>query len=309
MKFKYFILLIASIVISACSKEIDVENPTFNVTTSANTYRVNDVITFNFEGDPGLLSFYAGTTFNDYQYRTGRVTDAGPVQVSFTSTLAAGTQKNQLAVLLSTDFNGKYDITNVKAATWTDITNRFTLATSTTSTASGKKDITDLIVSKKPFYIAFKYLTQAQASFGTPRQSVIQNYLLETTTTNYGVQTLATQTNSGFQLVTDGTHEVVNGVIPSTIASTIITFNGNTTTGYTEYRTEDWAISQAAIADKVDFGLDKSIPIKGLGDVKVNSYTFTYTTPGTYKATFVAANTNIDNSKKVVKQVELTIIP
>jgi hypothetical protein len=307
MKFNYLVLISAVILASACKKTIDVSAPNFDVTTSATTFKVNDSVNFKFQGNPGLLYFYSGTTFNDYAYDTGRTTTAGPVQVSFSSTLAAGTQKSQLSVLLSTNFNGKYDSANVNAATWSDITSRFALATSTTSLASGKANIPDLAVNGKPFYIAFKYVTVPQTANGTPRQSVIQNVLLETNTADYGVQTVATQTNLGFQLVTEGTHQVVGGAIPSTVAATIITLNGNTTAGFTEFKTTDWAISQVNLVDKFDFGFDKSISIKGLADVAPTSYTYVYTKAGTYKATFVAANNTINDTKKVVKQIIITV--
>jgi hypothetical protein len=38
-------------------------------------------------------------------------------------------------------------------------------------------------------------------------------------------------------------------------------------------------------------------------------YTYTYKTPGTYKAYFVASNNSIDETKQMVKEVDVTITP
>lgn len=67
----------------------------------------------------------------------------------------------ELAVLVSTDFNGIYDFGNVNSATWTDISSRFTFPLIETGdlTSAGKQDISDLISPGKSLYIAYKYKT------------------------------------------------------------------------------------------------------------------------------------------------------
>ncbi len=72
---------------------------------------------------------------------------------------------------------------------------------------------------------------------------------------------------------------------------------------------EHWAVSRAISIDKVDLGPDWSTAIKGLTNPVLSEYRYTYSKPGTYKATFVASNGNIDQQKVVTKEITITITP
>ena len=54
-------------------------------------------------------------------------------------------------------------------------------------------------------------------------------------------------------------------------------------------------------------GLDKTKPVKGISDVKQESFAYTYVTKGTYKAYFVAKNANIYDTKEIVSVVDVTV--
>lgn len=56
-------------------------------------------------------------------------------------------------------------------------------------------------------------------------------------------------------------------------------------------------------------GPDWSTAIKGISNTKMVEHRYTYAKAGTYKAVFVASNSSIDNEKKVVKEITLTITP
>lgn len=72
---------------------------------------------------------------------------------------------------------------------------------------------------------------------------------------------------------------------------------------------EHWAVSKAISVDKVNLGPDWSTAIKGLTNPVLSEYRYTYLKAGTYKATFVAANGNIDQQKVVTKEITITITP
>mgnify|MGYP000851092233 CR=1 FL=1 len=72
---------------------------------------------------------------------------------------------------------------------------------------------------------------------------------------------------------------------------------------------EHWAVSKAISIDKVDLGPDWSTAIKGLTNPVLTEYRYIYPKAGTYKATFVAANGNIDQQKLVTKEITITITP
>jgi len=78
---------------------------------------------------------------------------------------------------------------------------------------------------------------------------------------------------------------------------------------YNDPQTETWAVSAPITIDQVDLGPDPSVPIKGIANSRLEEYRYTYTTPGTYKAHFVAKNATIEGSKEIVQALDITILP
>ncbi|WP_276363675.1 DUF5017 domain-containing protein [Daejeonella sp. H1SJ63] len=78
---------------------------------------------------------------------------------------------------------------------------------------------------------------------------------------------------------------------------------------YNDPESEHWAVSKGITIDKVDLGPDWSTAIKGLTSPVLSEYRYTYAKAGTYKAVFVASNGNIDQQKKVTKEISITVTP
>ncbi len=78
---------------------------------------------------------------------------------------------------------------------------------------------------------------------------------------------------------------------------------------YNDPVSEHWAVSTAINTAKVDLGPDRSIAIQGNSTTPAESFTYKYTLPGVYKVAFIGANTNVNESHEVVKQLEITITP
>lgn len=219
----------------SCNKDIvtDLETPTFDVTTSNTTFTAGEPVTFLFTGEAHTISFYSGETFNDYDFRDGRIIDVtgAGATMEFASSVQVGTQTNQLSILASTDFNGDYSsLEQVKASTWMDITNRFVLGTNATFQTTDAI-ITDLTVAGRPIYIAYKYVTKPQATNGLARQWYIQSFAIKSiatltsTASNTPVAlTLADQIYAGFRIVDNS--PTTNPAL-STVTTTRITLWGN----------------------------------------------------------------------------------
>ncbi|MNE97299.1 hypothetical protein D3C80_1956210 [compost metagenome] len=62
----------------------------------------------------------------------------GKNNLSFSTQVMFGAQKNNLTIVVSTDFNGDYTMEGINKATWTDITKMFELADSKEWKKSGK---------------------------------------------------------------------------------------------------------------------------------------------------------------------------
>lgn len=310
MKQNYLIgklILIFVLFLTSCKKN-EVTKPSFEVKTSKTTVKVGELTSFTFEGNPDFISFYSGQVGNDYAYKDGRVLEVKGFNVSFQSRVTNGAQPNQLSVHISSDFNGKFDIENVKAATWKDITSSFTLATADYIN-SGEADLTSAVADrKKPFYIAFRCITlpQTTTSLNT-RTWAIRNFLLNTKT-DVGVNTSIDQLTGGWTIV-EGGSILESGRNLISASTGALTLRGNVTAAGKLITTEAWAISQAVDLNIVNLGPDLGTPIKGISETMPAEYNYAFTAPGTYKVTFKGSNTSVYGEETVLKEVIITVVP
>lgn len=86
------------------------------------------------------------------------VAKTGKTNLSFSSQVIFGAQKNNLAIVVSSDFNEDYSMEGIRKATWKDITDLFQLADTKEWKKSGDGDISALVVPGKSLYIGLKYL-------------------------------------------------------------------------------------------------------------------------------------------------------
>ncbi|MES3019866.1 MAG: DUF5017 domain-containing protein [Bacteroidota bacterium] len=311
MKLLNIALLMCLAIFASCEKQGEINEPNFEVTN----YTVKSVldtagnavkqVTFNFKGDASIISFYPGVLGNDYAYREGRMLGVGALLSSFSTTLDNGTQDNQLSVMVSSDFSGTYDITNIRAATWADITGRYVLNTrgASASLPSGTKDIKDLLVEGKPLYYGFRYICKPQTPFGVNSTWRIRAFSLQSQN-ELGTVALATLTTADWKLINDGA--IVDAGRGAAIESSgNVRFNGNHLTK--EVLTESWAISKGFEVGKVDMGPDRPIAIKTSIDTQMNTYSFTYSTPGTYKVAFIATNASYKGQEQVIREIEIIV--
>lgn len=328
-----YIIAIAALALAACNKKQDVPSPTFSVTAVKNngsapaSFAPGDTVNFKFTGNPNIITFYSGEVGKRYQY-INRTQAVGTAQLQFTSQRANGTQTGSLSLLVSADFKGVALKTlagvqvrdtavtnaNIAAATWTDITSRATIPTTTTATASGVIDLSDIAKQGKPVYLAFKY----NAASGTIQNKwtitnfAINNVLGDGTSytianlnspakplSNYGVASFspgwavsfdpAKDANSYNWVYTDGTSLVITGATTAATATA---------------SAEAWAITGPVDLTKVT--PDAGVAIKAI-IAQLPNYPYVYALAGGYNAVFVATNATADDSKTTVQQVSVTV--
>src|SRR5690606_14497102 len=106
---KWINLLIIPVVISSCSK-VEFRTPEIEVKVETIEHKVGEPVFFDIKSNADNIVFYSGVgygdTLNEYKYRNSRVIDVEELKMSFNSRVLAGSQTNQLQVLVSTDFNG-----------------------------------------------------------------------------------------------------------------------------------------------------------------------------------------------------------
>lgn len=313
MKTKYYFLLPCLLLFFACSKDLDVGQPSFDVAG----YKVSDgldsagnavkKVTFDVKGNADIISFYSGEILRNYAFRDGRVLKTNDLKMSFTynAQLGLGTiiRENQLSVVASTDYDG----TAVDAATWTDISSRFSIRLvkdiPTGEYLNTSASIADLVVKGKPLYIAFKYVTPAQTTALRYSRWQIRNFLISQET-DIGNTALVDQSATPLTLYHTG--PVESGRTSSN--ATQVQFRGNNKSSNFAFPTEDWAISPIImVSDDIDLGPDRPLAIKSRIDPALDIYTYNYTKPGIYKVTFVASNVTTEGEQKKVKEIEVVI--
>lgn len=129
--FNFWMLSLVLLGTVGCNKD-KVEAITFGVSSDALSYKLGDSITFKFAGYADYITYYSGEKVavptasllgNRYEFRN-RALAKGKAILEFQSLLQNAGQANSLSLLVSRNFNGKYDSANIVAATWVDITDR-----------------------------------------------------------------------------------------------------------------------------------------------------------------------------------------
>lgn len=279
-------------VFASCNKELPIKPLNFTVTTNSTKYSVGDTVHFTFTGNPDIISFYSGEDGHDYANRERTMADGMP-QLQFTSFAQYGTQLNSLQLLVSTDFSGTYDSTNISTATWTDVTSRATLSTGADNTPSGIVDLSDFLLQKKPVFIAFKYTGTAGS---TQKTWTIKNLTLNLLKTNNAVIPVTDISSAGWKQV-----NILNSAAVWSISATQLRIAGGNDKAADNI---DWVISKQLYLNNVL--PDVSVPIKNITQ-NTTTFDYVFSAPGTYKVVFLAANATVDKQESTTQEIDLTI--
>lgn len=294
---KAIFFLINTLFFLSCKREV-VELPDFTVTANAASYRVGDTVRFSFTGNPHNIVFWSGKAGHMYEYRNRTLIDGNKLLIKFNTFQQYGVVTQNLSVYASDDFNGTYDTTNVKKATWKDITGKVTLSTGGDQTQSGTVDLTaaDMFDGSKPIYVAFRY-----RSTNPPNNNrwVIRTFnadLQDASGATTSLATMATMGTAGWKSV-----GFSNPALNWSITTTQLLFERSVNAV-----DDDWVISRS-------FNSKATVPDKGEAikniSFNLNAYAEVYDTPGTYKLLFEASNASYQNQERVIKEMTLTILP
>lgn len=301
---------LTGIFLLSCEKD-RIARPEFDARTDSDTYGAGEEITFHFSGDAQNIAFWSGEQGHIYANKD-RTAEQGVIQtVQFTSVAGAGTQNNNLSVLVSTDFNGTYDAANLAKATWTDITARVVLSSTATSgagssTSSGAVDISDFgSADNKPVYFAFRYVSVSDTR--KPRQWTISafnviNRLADGTANNV----VASLSSAGFRGINVQDESCQWALSPTALAPTSMTLVPGDAGAPAN---EDWVVSAPIKLNTVSLA-DYGVSVISISTLTTtNSFTYTYTAPGIYKVTFYAFNEDLHHLKSIIKELTVTVTP
>lgn len=286
------IIFIASICLTiiSCTKRDKADVPSFDVTTASTTYKAGDSITFNFTGNPHNIVFWSGTAGHVYEYRDRLFSVGNKLLIKF-NTYQQYFVRNNLAVLVSNDFNGIYDSANVKKATWKDITSRCVLSAGADQVPSGTLDMSEFTAGNKSVTLAFQYTTSSLVS---QNRWVIRTFNADNQAPDGSTTAMATMSTAAWKAIS-----FQNPAAVWSITSSQLLMQGSATA-----LDDDWVLTKSFNPTAVM--PDKGEAIKNI-TVNVSKYTTSYSQPGTYKVTFDASNASYENQEHTLKEITLTI--
>ena len=311
MKYMFMVATVLSLV--ACRDEFEkVDAVSFEVSTDAVVYKVGQPVVFNLQGNPDIISFYSGEVGHAYAYKDiDRVIENPGMMYSFAANTTNGNlTPNPVCVPFSYsyDFSGEYTEDAIRAATWHDITDRFTWPKTTKdgNVFSGKVDVTDIFNEVgRPVY--FKYHFLALAEFSVRSQWAIYSPTFAGTAQNVEQPLYELQT-SGWTIVWNEASYAGDKTNRDkcTVSSTRIYL---TSVFSLPSDRECWAVSGPLTRPaQINNGQDKGSPIKSAGQGTLREYRYIYDEPGEYTVTFLAANANVYDRKERVVEVKVTIV-
>lgn len=299
----YLLGLIAVMGFFGCEK-VGVDEVDFDVDLQQGTYKVGDSVRFNLSGNADIITFYSGKTGNNYDAITTQVL-SNKITLSFDSRMSNAGQVNQLQVLASTNYSGVNNMDALNAATWQDITNKFSLSDiSTTFSPSGNADITAIVKNNDPFYIAVKYEVKPIAEAGDWTKWELNNFSFkvqnereEKTPLNLNLAASWTTTlSSNYE-----TERVINN-------ASGLTFQGNLIN--TAEAHEAWLVTKVVYPyTTTNYKPDYGVAIKNIPQPARVTYATAYTEAGTYQVVFAAKNVKGDKSKEILKKLTVKIEP
>ncbi len=308
MKKTIFALSVLSFLFAACTeKEIEAPDD-FQVSVAKATYKLSDSVQFNLSGVPDNITFYSGEAGHEYDKRNFFSSEEGTLTLQFNSQTRAGaTLPRNISVLISTDFSGEYNEQAVKTATWTDITDRAKMPSNTASNAdvvSGEIILDDLKVKGKPMYLAFRYLSENAAGTAQRYWNMGRMSLINKVPGNGDFEITSTIEKGLFQVVesqgADGKWTINTG----TATSHRLIHLANAINKESD---DDWVISRGFQVFQALGHVKNAVNIKSIEGSTPKTFSWSYSTPGTYKATFIALNTSRKVQKEVVKEVWVTV--
>lgn len=317
MKKIIFLSVMAATFLS-CKKYADVASLNFDVKTEKTTYKVGEQVNFEITGgDAQQITFYSGKVGNAYEYRDNkRIDQLNALYLAFDTHNTATANEGFPKVMISSDFDGTYNFTNVKAANWQDMNAKFVFGApavwQTGWTSSGAlNNIYDYVKDAKSFYIAYQYYVPDRTAVvgAVPAAGWRTRNNVLTGATKFGTtQTLASNAAASWNwnLVLKNPLMTSRTVVSGT---TILLEPPASTSPYYKQEYEVWAVSKKFDVNEIDLGTDKGVGLKQYVDPPLNQHVTSYTTAGTYKVVFVASNTTASDSKQTIKEITLTIIP
>lgn len=299
----YIAGLLVAIFFFGCEKT-SVEEVDFDAALQQGTYKVGDSVRFDLSGNADIITFYSGKAGNNHDAIATQVL-ANKVIFSFDSRMNNAGQADQLKILTSTNYSGANSVDALHAASWQDITNKFTLSgVSTAFSPSGNVDITSMVKNNQPFYIAVKYEVKPLVEAGPWSKWELNNFAFRIVNEREEKTALDLNLSTSWVALLSANYETFR----VTNDASGLVFQGNVTNLAEGH--EAWLVSKVTYpAIATNYAPDYGVAIKNIPQPPRVNYATAYDTPGTYQVVFVAKNIKGDKIKEVIKKLTVKIEP
>ncbi|MFD2556460.1 DUF5017 domain-containing protein [Sphingobacterium tabacisoli] len=278
---------------ASCIKE-DIASADLKVTTDHTTYNAGDTVTFSFAGNPDNIVFYSGESGHNYHLKDRQYAD-NDLQIDFKTLVQWGVIYDNLKLMVSNDFNGKYDKANVSAATWIDISDKAVFSDKLDNVPSGTVSLLPYVgkVDTASVYIAFRY-----TDFQKPQQNrwVIRSFNANKVSPEGVVTNVATMATGGWQAVSF----LNDNQVWSITSAQLLMYGGPASAT----DNDDWVITKGfKVRESV---ADKGVPLKNIS-TQMKEYKYVYKKPGTYKVVFATSSVWYNESKNANTEVLIEV--
>lgn len=307
----------------------------FDVTPASQTVKTGETLQFDFSGKADDIVFWSGEEGHDYSKSDIGGTFEASVFLNFGSLYINGCQRNCGSVRYSTDFSGIYDDAAVKAATWTDVSELFTLPPYISGSSDKNPGEAEANLSGNPYDSGTVDITSWFKDYDTPVYFAFF-YHVHTPDPNFVDEKGSGRPNN--RTMWDLYYCEVSGAYPGDSApSRILGFNSENQSAMTLVTPNTWSTKNpckmgqstsgtkvirmtednAPSGDKDAYCItraiyrpaaqiissDTGVTISATGE----GYEHVFSTPGVYNVVFVITVPTLAGNEEVVKRFEITV--
>lgn len=288
----------------------------FEINTPALTGAVGEPVTFSFSGVADAIDLYTGEVGHDYDWKDKERFVKDGLKFSFISQYQSGTliYDDLFRIKVSSDFSGVYTEEEVLDATWTDITDRFTLPDHISAgsawkdiTPAGETDLSEFVPNSGNLYIGMFYHVLPVSEDPGGRtivyvpSIVVNGYNDEG---SYAIQDVISESNC--HLIVGESYNGDTTNVPKFFT------NNNYGSGTTYFRffsafkpADDlyaYMVTSPVTPNRTSLGTDTPIVVQSATDNSVSSFEYIFNEAGTYTVVIVGYTKELTGETKENKK-------
>ena len=296
----------------------------FDVTAEKLEAAVGETVVFRISGDASRIGCWTGEEGHDIAYASTPRTAVKPLTMSFKHAISAGTQNNHPLIKISNDFSGTMTEAAILQATWTDISEHFTFAT--TNLGSSNPITSNLSTYNQYFvdsgvYDISQYCSDGDSAYvamfwhADKYDSDLDNTRTVSYVTRWEIGSVFAMSPQTITFVWD--EDKWSGVSASNTPAWQTPKND--VPDYPAFRfmadfrpagdRDAYAVTNTAVkASEVNLGFDQPVTVQAAGAITPGVFTHAFEAAGIYQVVFVAETVDESgNAQTVQKSFTITV--